>query len=152
MGRLFWAALLLCLNVHPVTAGTLRVVGQGGAILVEETVAEGGEWCLSWNHSVTGGAVRDCFADRVGRMILDRSYLHDFAAGLGEVAGRGRIEAADGGGYWIRDMDDPIADNTLALRVGQHDVDHRLHVGGHVYVLSDLAAGQRVVLQLIEKP
>lgn len=114
-------------------------------------MAEGGEWCLSWNHSVTGGAVCDCFADRGGRMVLDRSFLHDFAAGLGEVAGRGRVEAADGGGYWIRDMDEPIAGNALALRVGQRSVDHRLRINAHVYALSDLAAGQRVVLQLIDK-
>ncbi len=152
MGRLFWAALFSCLNIPPALAGTLRVVGPDETILVEETVAEGGEWCLSWNHSVTGGAVRDCFASRGGRMVLDRSYLHDFAAGLGEIAGRGRIEAADGGGYWIRDMNEPIRGNALALRVGKRGVDHQLRIGAHVHALTDRAAGQRVVLRLSDKP
>ncbi len=152
MGRLLWAALFSCLSIYPAAAETLRVVGADETILVEAPMAEGDEWCLGWNHSVTGGAVCDCFAVRDGRMVLDRSYLHDFAAGLGEVAGRGRIEAADGGGYWIRDMNEPITGNALTLRVGRRGVDHRLRIGAHVYALSDLAAGQRVVVQLIEKP
>ncbi len=152
MGRLIWAALFFCLSILQATAGTLRVIGPDDTILVEAPVPEGGEWCLSWNHSVTGGAVCDCFASRNGRMMLERSYLHDFAAGLGEIAGRGRIEPADGGGYWIRGMNEPIRGNALTLRVGQPVVDHRLRIGAHVYALSDLAAGQRVVVQLIEEP
>ena len=84
-------------------------------------------------------------------MVLDRSYLHDYAAGLGEVAGRGRIGAADRGGFWIRDMDEPISGNALSLRVGRREVGHRLHIGGQVHDLSDLAAGQRVVLRLIDE-
>ncbi|WP_243405124.1 DUF1850 domain-containing protein [Pelagivirga sediminicola] len=146
------AALFFCFSTLSATAGTLQVVGQGGSVLIEDDAPEGAEWCLSWNHSVTGGAVRDCFANRAGRMMLDRSFLHDFAAGLGEVAGRGHIEAAAGGGYWIRNMDEPVQGNALALRVGQRGVDHRLHIGAHVHALSDLAAGQRVVLRLIPRP
>ncbi|HEY9039787.1 MAG TPA: DUF1850 domain-containing protein [Roseovarius sp.] len=147
-----WAALFVCLKSLSAAAGTLQVVGPDETILIEAPMAEGGEWCLSWNHSVTGGAVSDCFASRDGRMVLDRTYLHDFAAGLGEIAGRGHVETARGGGYWIRGMDEPIRGNALTLRVGQPGVDHRLRIGAQVHALTDLAAGERVVMQLIELP
>lgn len=150
MGRPLGAALFFCLTLSPAVAGTLQVVGPEGAVLVAEDVPEDAEWCLSWNHSVTGGPVKDCFVNRDGHMVLDRSYLHDFAAGLGEVLGRGHIDAAKGGGYWIRDMDERIDGDTLPLRVGKPRVDHRLRVGDRIHDLSALAAGQRVVLKLTE--
>lgn len=132
----------------PASAGTLSVEAAGGT-LVEVSVPDGGEWCLRWNHSVTGGRVADCFVNDDGRMILERSYLHDFAAGLGEVQGRGgTLRSAEGGGYWIEGIDERIANDTLPLRVGRPSVDHRLEVGGREYGLSDLAAGERVILRL----
>ncbi|MFP4327050.1 MAG: DUF1850 domain-containing protein [Paracoccaceae bacterium] len=112
---------------------------------------EDAEWCLSWNHSVTGGAVADCFRNRQGRMILTRAFLHDFAAGLGTVEGRGgRLVSAQGGGYWIEGLDEAIPGNALTLRVGRPSTDHRLRIGGAVHALSSIAAGQRVVLRLVE--
>ena len=139
------AAALSC--AASASAGTLSVEASGGT-LVEVSVPEGGEWCLRWNHSVTGGAVADCFVNDGGRMVLDRSYLHDFAAGLGEVQGRGTLRSAEGGGYWIEGIDERIPGDTLPLRVGRPSVDHRLEVGGREYGLSDLAAGERVTLHL----
>jgi hypothetical protein len=128
-------------------AGTLSVETADGALL-SVPVADGATWCLRWNHSVTGGPVADCFVNDHGRMVLARSYLHDFAAGLGEVPGRGEAHAAPGGGYWIDHIDEPITGNALPLRVGRRSVDHRLEVGGTVHHLSALAAGQRVTLHL----
>ena len=129
------------------SAGTLSVEASGGT-LVEVSVPDGGEWCLRWNHSVTGGAVADCFVNSSGHMVLDRSYLHDFAAGLGEVQGRGTLRPARGGGYWIEGIDERIPGDALPLRVGRASVDHRLEIGGREYGLSALAAGERVVLHL----
>lgn len=137
-------------------ADVLRVEGRDGTV-AEAAVADGAEWCLSWNHSVTGGAVADCFRNDGGRMILSRSYLHDFAAGLGTVEGRGTIRSAPGGGYWIEDMNEPVAGGALVLRVGAPAVAHRLRIVAQDSVqdvaqdvaLSDLAAGQRVILRLI---
>ncbi len=82
-------------------------------------------------------------------MVLDRSYLHDSAAGLGEVPGRGRMRAAEGGGYWIENIGEAIPGNALRLRVGQPRVDHRIEAGGTTHDLSTIAAGQRVTLRLI---
>ena len=146
-GRLFAAALSFLLSAGSTSGATLTVEAAEGPLLTFP-VADGSEWCLEWNHSVTGGAVTDCFANRGGRMTLTRSYLHDFAAGLGEVPGRGTLRAADEGGYWIEDMSEPVPDNTLVLRVGRAAVNHRLAIGGEEHSLSALAAGRRVILRL----
>lgn len=81
--------------------------------------------CLVWNHSVSGGLVADCFDHADGVLILRRSYLHDFAAGLGEVAGRGHLTQSPDGGYWIEGIDEPLPDG-LVLRLGGARVAHRL--------------------------
>lgn len=143
-GRLAAAALLAA---APASAGTL-VVASGGEEIVRAPLGAGGEWCLTWNHSVTGGAVADCFASEGGRMVLRRSYLHDFAAGLGEVPGRGRIRAAEGGGYWIEGIDEVV--DPLVLRVGRPGTDHRLRAGGREIALSRIAPGARVTIGIEE--
>ena len=140
----------LCVALLPAgaVAGTL-VVEEGGARIAALPLAEGAEWCLSWNHSVTGGAVADCFVNDGGAMVLERSYLHDYAAGLGEVPGRGRVRAAKGGGYWIEGIDERIAGNALPLRVGRASVDHRITSGDATLALSARVPDRRVVLRMI---
>lgn len=140
-------AALLVPVATAAAADTLEVLDARGAAVIRLLVAAGDEWCLRWNHSVTGGAVADCFRLDGGRMILARSYLHDFAAGLGEVPGRGVIRAARGGGYWIDGIDEEIAGGTLRLRVGGAAVDHRLTGPGWAVRLSPLFAGQRAILR-----
>lgn len=118
-------------------------------VVMSLQIPAGDAWCLVWNHSVTGGRVADCFVTRAGQMVLDRSYLHDYAAGLGEVPGRGQVRPAAGGGYWIEGIDEPIPGNRLPLRVGRASTDHRLQVDGTDHDLSARAAGRRVTLHLI---
>lgn len=106
------------------------------------------ELCLTWAHSVTGGAVADCFGNRAGQMILTRAYLHDFAAGLGEVAGRGTLRADPYGGYWIEQIDEPIPANSLSLRIGPARVGHTLTGPGIDLDLSALAPDRPARLML----
>jgi len=132
----------------PAQAGdVLQVVTTDGAP-VAELPFDGAEICLSWAHSVTGGAVADCFAARGGRLVLVRSYLHDYAAGLGEVAGRGRVVPADGGGYWIVGIDESMPQGGLPLRVGPARVGHELSGAAGLIDLSERAANSLVTLRV----
>jgi hypothetical protein len=135
-------AVLLCAALFaggPAMAQPVLVVETAGAPLGELPFQPGAEICLRWNHSVTGGAVADCFENVAGQLTLTRSYLHDFAAGLGEVAGRGRIAPAATGGYWITGIAERVPDNSLALRVGPAAVNHRLTSADHSLPLSQIA-------------
>ncbi|MFD1914211.1 DUF1850 domain-containing protein [Halodurantibacterium flavum] len=105
-----------------------------------------GEWCLHWSHSVTGGAVADCFVGRDGQLFLTRSFLHDAAAGLGHIPGRGVLRDVPGG-YWIDGIDEPLPGNRLRLRVGGPTVGHELRSGDQVIPLSEQFSGQRIELR-----
>lgn len=155
-GRLFGAALLaLSACASLVWATPLRaqphlvVETRNGLVIGQLRFDPGQELCLSWSHSVTGGPVSDCFENRDGILTLTRSYLHDFAAGLGEIAGRGTLRSAEGGGYWIDGIDEAIPDNALPLRVGAPRVGHVLTGSEQRLNLSTIAAGARVNLRLI---
>lgn len=147
VGRPFGAALLVVtLAAGLAQADALEVRDRDGAMIARIPVAPGDEVCLRWSHSVTGGAVADCFELRDGRMTLSRSYLHDFSAGLGHLPGRGVQRPAEHGGYWIEQIDEPVPGNALPLRVGGPSVGHRLTAGRAHLDLSGRAAGRRVVL------
>ncbi len=151
IGWLLAAALFLSgLGARAVQAeNVLRVERPDGNVLVEAPAPPGAGWCLRWRHSVTGGKVADCFNNDGGRMVLVRSFLHDFAAGLGTVEGRGgRLVSAPGGGYWIEGINAPIPGNVIVLRVGSARVGHLLEIGGETYGLSAVAAGERAFIRL----
>lgn len=147
-GRLCFAALFVP-GLACADPATLQLQDAGGAVLAQLPMSAGAEICLRWAHSVTGGAVADCFENRSGTLTLTRSFLHDFAAGLGEVAGRGMLVSAQGGGYWIMGIDEALPDNGLTLRAGSGHVGHRLTTADHDLALLDhVDRGARVRLQL----
>lgn len=104
----------------------LQIADASGEPLVSVPMPAGAGWCLAWNHSVEGFAVHDCYRNRAGRMLLARSHLPDFAAGLDHVPGRGRQISDGRGGYWIEDINEPVPGNRYRLRVGSAAVNHRL--------------------------
>ena len=115
-----------------------------GGLLLALPLDDRPAWELRWNHSVTGILVRDLFRWDGERVLLAASHQPAFDAGLGHIPGRGRLESDGAGGYWIRDIEEPIRGNRYALRVGQTPVDHRLVHAGASHSLSAMAAGQRV--------
>ncbi|MBC7132814.1 MAG: DUF1850 domain-containing protein [Roseovarius sp.] len=126
----------------------LAITGQGGQSLALD-LKDMTEWCLHWQHSVTGGDVTDCFRIDDGRLVLTRSFLHDpAAAGLGEVPGRGRLIRSPGGGEWIVDIDEPMPRNRVFVRIGGAAINHRLTYGGETLNLSRIFAGERVTISL----
>ncbi len=148
-GRPALAALCLLIAAPAAAGDMLHAVGPDGRVLARLPFPRGAEVCLRWAHSVTGGAVADCFRNRDGRMVLARSYLHDYAAGLGEVQGRGTLRPADDGGYWITGIDEVMPRDGLPLRVGPPRVGHRLQGAGQKRDLSAVAANRRVLLRVV---
>ncbi|MCK8465178.1 DUF1850 domain-containing protein [Aliiroseovarius sp. S1339] len=120
-----------------------------GETLAVFDVPGGSGWCVLWHHSVQGFEVSDCYENRDGHMVLVRAHLPDFAAGLDHIPGRG-LQVSDGqGGYWIEDIDEPVAGNAYILRPGAGFVDHRIRMGGTEVSLSAVAARARVRIALI---
>lgn len=146
-GRL--AALVLCLSVGSVSADQLIVsLAESGEILASLPLDKGAGWCVLWNHSVQGFEVEDCYEDRDGDMVLVRSHLPDFAAGLDHIPGRGR-QISDGlGGYWIEEINEPVPGNAYILRPGRPAVDHRIRTDNQEISLSALAEHARVRIAL----
>lgn len=93
------------------SAYVLEVLREGGERIFSEHIDEGARWCMHWNHSVEGFAVRDCYRVVDGRMMLERSHQPDFAAGLGHIPGRGEMTSAPEGGYWIENIDELVPGN-----------------------------------------
>jgi len=133
----------------PTAAGSLTAVTDAGETVARLAVPDGGRWCVLWRHSVAVFEVADCYRNAGGTMVLERSHLPDFAAGLDHIPGRGRQVSDGRGGYWIEDIDEPVPGNSYLLRVGGPGVDHRLSTGGTIVSLTERAAGARVTLTLV---
>ena len=142
------ALLLLLLSAGTAGADALVATREDGTEIARLDVPEGTGWCVLWHHSVKGFEVADCYENREGRMVLVRSHLPDFAAGLDHIPGRG-TQVTDGhGGYFILDIDEPVPGNAYVLRPGAGSVDHRLQVGETVVSLSRIAPRERVRIAL----
>lgn len=135
----------------PATGAVLEVARADGEVLVSRQIDEGARWCIRWNHSVAGFPVTDCYLYRKERMVLERSHQPDFAAGLGHTPGRGVQTAAEEGGYWIEDIDEPVPGNCYRLRIGGAAVNHRLVLGRTEASLSEIAPDQSARITVREE-
>ena len=138
----------LLMMVLPGRADVLSVTRDNGQPIAEVSMPAGTGWCILWNHSVRGFPVADCYVNDAGQMVLKRSHLPDFAAGLDHIPGRGRQVSDGQGGYWIEDIDETVTGNGYALRTGGPKVNHRLQVGKQVISLSAAAGRERVWIRL----
>jgi hypothetical protein len=131
-----------------VSAETLIATRSDGVVIARFPMPEGAGWCIHWRHSVQLFEVKDCYENRGGKLVLDRSHLPDFAAGLDHIPGRGRQVSDGQGGYWILDLNEPVPGNAYVLRPGSLKVDHRI-VTPHAEVsLSAAATHDRVRIAL----
>ncbi len=128
-------------------AAPLEVLDGAGERLMAVDLPADGRWCLVWNHSVTGIEVADCFRAEAGGMVLESSRQPDFAAGLGDVPGEGRVRALETGGYLIEGLSRPVPEAGLALRRGGPAVAHRLRVGDAILPLPPGPRGERLTLR-----
>lgn len=140
---------LLLLGPAAALADELVATREDGTEITRLSVPDGTGWCVLWNHSVEGFEVSDCYENRDGRMVLVQSHLPDFAAGLGHIPGRGQQVSDGEGGYFILNINEPVAGNAYVLRPGLGPVDHRLQVGETIVSLSAVAPRERVRIALI---
>lgn len=132
-----------------VQAGWLHLtLAESGQLLASVPMAEGQSWSILWNHSVKGFEVEDCYENRGGQMVLVRSHLPDFAAGLDHIPGRGRQLSDGHGGYWIEDLDELVPGNAYILRPGGPKVNHRLRTAATEISLTALAERARLQISL----
>ena len=152
--RFGWPGLCLAalLSVAlPVRAADLCAARlEDGTLLGCLSIPDGARWSVVWNHSVRGFQVEDIYENRAGVMLLVRSHLPDFAAGLDHIPGRGRQVSDGQGGYWIEDLDEPVPGNAYVLRPGGPAVNHRLRAESGEVPLSDLAPRARVLIRLAD--
>lgn len=150
-GRLV-AALTLALAAPAGAAELVVTLAGTGQELARLSVPEGGRWSVLWHHSVDGYEVEDIYEDRDGAMLLVRSHMPDFGAGLGHLPGRGRQVSDGDGGYWVEDIDEPVPGNAYILRPGRPAVNHRLRTAEAEVSLTELAEHRRVRIALIPDP
>jgi hypothetical protein len=124
------------------------VGGEGNPILTVDLPPEG-RWCLVWNHSVTDIEVADCFRAGPGGMVLESSRQPDFAAGLGDLPGEGRVRSDGAGGYVIDGLSRPVPEAGLALRRAGPAVAQRLLVAGRTLPLPPGPRGERLLVRLL---
>jgi hypothetical protein len=131
----------------PVTGVEVRSAGR---CLLFLPLADGEPLDLTWRHSVDGILVRDRFTQRAGSLVLTASYMPFFAAGLGEIAGRGHVVGTADHGLAIVDLEEPLPDG-LPLRVGGAQVAHTLQHRGQHHNLSARVPHQRVGLSAVRR-
>jgi len=148
LASLLWGLWPTAVGAQSKAVWQLSVSDTSQTSLVQLGLPEGGRWCLIWNHSVQGFPVTDCFRMEADQLILDSSHTPDFAAGLGHTRGRGTLTSDDDHGYRIVDMQVPIPNNRLSLRVGALSVNHRIEVDSRVVSLSRLAADKLVEIRV----
>lgn len=144
-----WVFLPVAVHAGDHPTWQLAITDRNSHTLARISLPASGQWCLVWNHSVQGFPVIDCFRAEGRQLVLDSSQTPDFAAGLGYTPGRGTLESDHQHGYRIVDMNVPITNNTLRLRVGSVSVNHRIKVDARTVSLSHLAANERVDIRLV---
>ena len=82
-------------------------------------------------------------------MLLTDSHTPAFDAGLGHIPGRGTLSSDGDQGYWITSIDEPVPGNAYLLRVGSGAVAHRIVHDSVTYSLSEVAANERVRIEVV---
>lgn len=97
---------------------------------------------ISYVHSIDRLPIEEDLSVREGELVVERTRLRQFGAGMGQIEGEGR-GYADGPWWVVDDLDRGIGPELL-LRVGALRVDHRLHGAGTEVPLSHCLPGERV--------
>ncbi len=131
----------------PVPGMLLRVDGRPVAWL---PLRQGESLSLTWVHSVSGIRVREVFRYQGGRLLFAETHNPWFAAGLGEVPGRGRVVAEAGHAVAIVGIDEPAWG--MVFRLGAPGIDHTLWYRGRPLRLSRCFPHRRLTWAPVRRP
>lgn len=140
-------ALLLAWALWPTDVLEVSVEGVG---TLRYPVRTGERVELTWIHSVSAIPVREVFEVRGGDLWLMETHNPWFAAGLGEIAGRGRTVSEEGHAVAIVDINERA--DGMVLRIGSPEIHHTLIVGGRRCDLSRLAPHARARFEVVARP
>ncbi|WP_457631748.1 DUF1850 domain-containing protein [Oceanithermus sp.] len=141
------ALLFLFWVLWPTGFLTVAVDGFGE---LRVPVRDGEKVELTWIHSVSAIPVREVFVVRGDELVLMETHNQWFAAGLGEIAGRGRTVSEDGHAVAIVDINEPA--DGMVLRIGSPEIHHTLIAGGFKCDLSAFAPHKRARLEVVRRP
>lgn len=140
-------ALLVLWLLWPVTVLQVGIEGLGPVYF---PVREGAVVELRWVHSVSAIPVREVFRVAQGALWLEETHNPWFAAGLGEIAGRGHTVAE--GDHAVAIVGIHERAQGMALRIGSPEIHHTLGVLGRSCDLSRLAPHKRAVFEVLTLP
>jgi len=144
---LMLAGVGLLLVSWPVPGMLLRVNGRPVAWL---PLADGERLELTWVHSVSGIPVREVFRYQGGTLYFAETHNPWFAAGLGEVPGRGRVVSEAGHAVAIVDINEPAW--SFVFRLGAPEIDHTLWYRGRPLRLSRCYPHERLSWEEVRRP
>lgn len=124
----------LALPVWPV----LRVSSDGRVL----ALLPGQHVTISYVHSIDGLPIEEDLRAEDGHLIVERTRLVQFGAGMGQVVGEGHGRAE--GRWWVVDDLDRDVGPEVLLRVGAEGVDHRIRTSRTELALSQCLPGRRV--------
>ena len=105
---------------------------------------------LTWVHSVSGIPVREVFRYQDGTLYFEETHNPWFAAGLGEVPGRGRVVSEAGHAVAIVGIHEPAWD--FVFRLGAPEIDHTLWYRGRPLRLSRCFPHARLSWEKVRRP
>lgn len=123
------------------------------------TISAGGELLAVWPaeavtityvHSIDHLPIEEDLRVRDGELIVERTRLKEFGAGMGQIEGEGTGRAE--GEWWVIDDLDRVIGSELHIRAGAIGVDHRITNGDQEIPLSACWAGTRITVAVERVP
>ncbi|GAA2098541.1 hypothetical protein GCM10009823_19860 [Brevibacterium salitolerans] len=112
----------------------------------ERTLAVVGHdrFSISYVHSIDGLPIEEDLQVDEGRLVVERTRLRQFGAGMGQIEGHGH--GRQEGRWWVIDDMGRDIGAEMHLRAGAPEVDHRLRIDTTELALSACMPGERITI------
>lgn len=99
---------------------------------------------LSYVHSIDRLPIEEDLRVDDGELVVERTRLRQFGAGMGHIAGEGHGHAE--GDWWVVDDLERGIGHQMHLRAGATRIDHRITAADHELALSVCLPGERITI------